>query len=377
MGAGPSAADGDRNGGSNFTAGQESLAQKVRVTLEDLELPARRDVPTASAALGQLLGGGEGGAGGGEAPGGAGVGVVAGPGAAGAAAAAVGQPRILEELLPGGEAVGQKAFEEDGLVGTEAQQLQLLAHYAELCDDFRLYQRTTRQEGAPSNSDGAQLLLLSGPPGTGKTKHAVSFARALGLPLLMASPPTSTSGGSSSSGSAVPRSSSGWAAQLRREVKGKDCAVFFDEIDQHAADEGFSSGLRQFLDGVCQPSGSRVLLVGTTNRIDRLPEDVRHRAEVVTFDRPAAEHLSEMWQGFAKHLKEPELAELAAVSAKAKATGRDVRHCASLCERETAIKFLNEQRGMGYCHGAALANCPGPSLDRYLQCVRGRSLNVE
>merc|ERR1719195_1898624 len=195
---------------------------------------------------------------------------------------------IVEELFPGCEPCGQQAFREDGLVGTEAQQLQLLAHYAELCEDFRVYQRTTRAEGAPREVDGAQLLLLSGPPGTGKTRHAVTFAKALGLPLLVAKPP-------SGNGSAT-----GWAAQLRRELKGRDCAVFFDEIDQHVTEESFASTIRQFLDGVCQPSDSRVLLVGTTNRLDRIPKDVVHRAEVVNFDKPEALHLEAMWGSYAQ-----------------------------------------------------------------------------
>jgi hypothetical protein len=262
-------------------------------------------------------------------------------------------------LHPGGAPAGEKAFREDGLVGTESQQLQLLAYYAEFCDDFRVYQSKTRADGAPRHSatDGAQLLLLNGSPGTGKTRHAVSFARSLGLPLLLANP----------------YNPAGWAAQLRREVCGRDCVVFFDEIDQHAGNDAFASELRQFLDGVCQPAGSRVLMVGTTNRIERLPDDVVHRAEVVTFDKPKAVHLAEMWRGYAQHLREGEIDDLAAASAKAKITGRDVRHCASFAERHAAISYLNQNNRMGYCHGGALMNCPGPSLERYLQCVRGRA----
>jgi len=287
----------------------------------------------------------------------------AGPGAAAQPGASAAQP-ITEEIFPGCDPRGQRAFREDGLVGTEGQQLQLLAYYAELCEDFRLYQRGTRAEGAPRESDGAQLLLLSGPPGTGKTRHALSFAHALGLPLLAARPPAP--GGSTGSAGC-------WAAQLRREVRGRDCAVFFDEIDQHVSDEGFASSLRQFLDGVCQPNDSRVLLVGTTNRLERLPADVLHRAEVVGFDRPEREHLAEMWRGYATHLRDEELQQLASTSVASRATGRDVRHCASWCERRTAIGYLNAQSGQGYCHGAALANCPGPALEQYIRCVKGRA----
>merc|ERR1712232_281585 len=138
-------------------------------------------------------------------------------------------------------------------------------------------------------------------------------------------------------------------------------------------DEGFASGLRQFLDGVCQPAHSRVLVVGTTNKLDRLPADIRHRAEIVTFDRPKDAHLAEMWSTYAKHLKDDEISQLASVSAQVKATGRDVRHCASFAEREAAISFLNAQNGFGYCHGAALANCPGPNLGSYLRCLHSRS----
>ena len=262
---------------------------KVQVTLEDLELPPRRDRPSAAPPVSQLL-----------SQAGAGVGNAS-------STAAVTRPRMTEELLPGAEARGQKAFSEDGLVGTEGQQLQLLAYYAELCEDFRHYQRITREEGG-LQSDGAQLLLLNGPPGTGKTRHAVSFARALGLPLLAMNP--------TQLGASV---SSGWASSIRQEISGRDCILFLDEIDQFAKDEAFASGLRQFLDGVCQPSGSKVLVVGTTNRIDRLPADVRHRAELVSFERPEQLHLAAMWKSYAKHLNDEDLNRLASVSLQEKA----------------------------------------------------------
>ena len=268
-------------------------SDSLHVTLEDLELPRRRDrPPVAQVPLGPVVAGQS------------------------AVAAPAQQLRLTEELLPGAEAKGQHAFRDDGLVGTESQQLQLLAHYAELCDDFRRYQRTTREEGS-SDSDGAQLLLLSGPPGTGKTKHAVSFARALGLPLLTVNPQASSSSGQA-------HFTSGWASQVRQEVRGRDCILFLDEIDQYASHEAFASGLRQFLDGVCQPSASKVIVLGTTNCIDKLPRDVRHRAEVVSFVHPLREHLSTMWRTYAKHLDEEDLAKLAEMSSVAKASSCSV-----------------------------------------------------
>ena len=262
----------------------------LQVSLEDLELPRRRDRPVApQVPVGPIL-----------------------PGMGSAAAAvAPQQPRLTEELIPGADAKGQRAFGDEGLVGTSSQQLQLLAHYAELCDDFRLYQRTTREEGA-GDSDGAKLVLLSGPPGTGKTRHAVSFARALGLPLLSVNPQVSSSNGQA-------HFTSGWASQVRQEIKGRDCILFLDEIDQYASHEAFSSGLRQFLDGVCQPAASKVLVLGTTNCIDKMPWDVRHRAEVVSFTHPLKEHLSTMWRAYAKHLQEMDLNKLAQISSVAKA----------------------------------------------------------
>jgi len=353
MGAAVAGSDGaDSAGrGATGTTATSGKSPELRVTLEDLELPPRRDGSQVARIHGleQSLG----------------MTGMAPPTAPGVGVASRGPATIVEELFPGCEPRGQQAFREDGLVGTEAQQLQLLAHYAELCEDFRHYQRKTRAEGAPRETDGAQLLLLSGPPGTGKTRHAISFAHALGLPLLTARPPCAMA--AAGSGSAA------WAAQLRREVSGRDCAIFLDEIDQHVRDDSFASSLRQFLDGVCQPTSSRVLVVGTTNRLELLPKDVVHRAEVVTFERPEASHLAEMWTGHAQHLSVEELQQLSHASARAAATGRDVRHCASMCERRTAIAWLNAQGAQGYCHGAAMANCPGPILDSYVRCIRDRA----
>jgi len=353
MGASAAGGVGTASAGRTVDAtGVNGKSAELRVKLEDLELPPRRNGSQATNVHGleQVLGT---------------QGMPSGAPSSAPGVAGKGPAPIVEELFSGCEPRGQQVFREDGLVGTEAQQLQLLAHYAELCEDFRHYQRTTRAEGAPRDTDGAQLLLLSGPPGTGKTRHAVSFARALGLPLLTARPPCAMAAAGSSSAT--------WAAQLRREVSGRDCAIFLDEIDQHVRDESFASSLRQFLDGVCQPTSSRVLVVGTTNRLELLPKDVVHRAEVVTFDRPEASHLAEMWAGHAHHLNVEELKQLGHASARAAATGRDVRHCASMCERRTAIAWLNAQGAQGYCHGAAMANCPGPTLDSYVQCIKDRA----
>lgn len=326
------------------------LKPEIKVTLEDLNLPPRRETLAGAAGL---------------AAGSAGLdpaalqGLLSGAGSPQQAGPSTPTVRVTEEILPGQDPVGQKAFGEDGLIGTEAQQLQLLAYYAEFCEDFRRYQFATRAEGAARATDGAQLLLLSGAPGTGKTRHVVSFSRALGLPLLLANP-TDQSG------------PSGFAARLRREVAGRDCVVFFDEIDRYSDDEAFASELRQFLDGVCQPSSGRVLLVGTTNKLKRLPRDVVHRAEVIRFEHPEAHHLAEMWHSHAAHLQEADLAQIAHKSAQAGLTGRDVRHCASWAERHTVIEHLNRESRLGYCHGAALSTCPGPVLGKYLQCVAQR-----
>ena len=66
---------------------EEAPKASVQVTLEDLELPPRRDKPVAAAPVSQLL-------------------------AAGGGAAAPSKPRICEELLPGAEPKGQRAFED-------------------------------------------------------------------------------------------------------------------------------------------------------------------------------------------------------------------------------------------------------------------------
>lgn len=333
---------------SSNLGSKEHEPMEMKVDLEDLDMQPRRDVHAAAQMMQNSLG----------------VPSIAGssPQTSGGATSGLQAP-ISEEIFPGGEPAGQRSFREDGLIGTEKQQLELLAYYAELCSDYRRYQRNIRAPGTPQAANGAQLLLLSGEPGTGKTRHAVSFARALGLPLLAANPQARPGGACNAT----------WAAQLQREVKGRDCVVFFDEIDRYAGDEAFASELRQLVDGVCQPVESKVLLVGTTNSIHRLPKDVIHRAEVIKFDRPQQEHLAEMWKRYAQHLDDGQLNALAATSTQSGATGRDVRHCASRVERQNAIGFLNSQGGMGFCHGGALMNCPGPSLEDYIRCIQSRS----
>ena len=91
---------------------------------------------------------------------------------------------------------------------------------------------------------------------------------------------------------------------------------FLDELDHFGA--SFASGLRQFLDGVCQPSQGRVLVVATTNRLEQLPGDLRHRAELVRFERPQSGSLAQMWRSHARHLRDEEVRELAEVSVREK-----------------------------------------------------------
>jgi|ERR1711924_82086 len=95
--------------------------QTIQLNLEDLDLPPRRDKfpGQRGASLESFL----------SASGNAG-------GTSGNSSDSRSGPSLTEEIFHGGEPRGERAFQEDGLVGTEPQQLALLAHYAELCKDF-------------------------------------------------------------------------------------------------------------------------------------------------------------------------------------------------------------------------------------------------
>mmetsp|Transcript_2358 Transcript_2358/g.5406 ORF Transcript_2358/g.5406 Transcript_2358/m.5406 type:complete len:348 (-) Transcript_2358:56-1099(-) len=268
------------------------------------------------------------------------------------------------EVLKVSQPLGAEAFRKDGCIGTQEQQLRMLGYYAFLTPDFERFQDTIRSAEACISEQGPapQFLLFEGQPGTGKTKHAVAFAKAMGLALLYVTPDVAQK--------------PGWFNQVHADLeKRRDAVLFFDELDTFTTNsEKWCSQFRQFLDGVLSPSDARVIVLGTTNAPEKIAPDILHRSDRIGFDRPEAVHLKSMWQMYAQHLKDDEVQQLADSSSAGGLTGRDVRQCADFAERQTTISFLNRQgHGGGYAHGMALAGCPGPAADLYQQCIRRRS----
>lgn len=366
---------------------------------------------------------------------GGGIGGAGAVGRGGATAVAQLSDLFCRELYPGGAPQGSRAFADFGLVGTEQEQLSLLSYYAILSEDFQRYQRdacrttgtTGRGPGESTSGSGVdsrqfstdsesklqrqmrrdmerislggdvhqhrsggggdnawpQLVLLSGPPGTGKTQHTQAWARAMGLPLIV-----------------VDQKQDGWLGKLDASIGNRDCIVFFDELDGFFSDGARSSGgsscnprfptqFRQFLDGTARSErnrDARVLVAGTTNQLHQIPADIVHRGEVIEFAQPSRESFGEIVGKYAAHLQGPGVEKLAALCSNAKLTARDFKVCAGFAERWRAIEFLNGGGGAvggadegsrgggggGYAHGNGLLGCAPPELGLYERCLRKR-----
>ncbi|CAK0838186.1 unnamed protein product [Prorocentrum cordatum] len=312
-------------------------APPVSLEIDDLEVSLQRGGPPAAP-------------GGAAAAGHQADGVGAPQGAAGHAAPLRGSA-VCREVRGPCAPLGARAFTDAGLVGTEREQLKLLSYFAMLSEDFRRYQeqvcRVPPREalaaeeslsaspgaaqalwraalGEPLGDSGAgaepqwpQLVLLSGPPGTGKTRHALAWSRAMGLPLVM-----------------VDHRSEGWLGRVEEAVRGRDCMLLFDELDGFFTDLAddksevaarFPAQFRQFLDGTLSSSGGRVLVAGTTNNVGKIPRDVVQRGEVVDFQLPSREQVEPVWSKYAGHLTPEERRALAAATAAAGLSARDVK----------------------------------------------------
>lgn len=339
------------------------------------------------------------------------------------------QKDLCRELFSGGAPLGARAFDNAGLVGTEREQLALLSYYATLSEDYQRYQQDTcrtatgdmEKEAVPlgggdagpksrtqpnsfgpesdsrlarhmrramekmsSSNESAenagesqwpQFVILSGPPGTGKTQHTQAWGRAMGLPLLV-----------------VDQKQEGWLGKLDASIGDRDCIVFFDELDgffptsqtggapaetnksYDPQNPRFPSQFRQFLDGTARSErnrGARVIVAGTTNALEQIPQDIVHRGEVITFHKPSRSSFASILEKYAAHLSVRDTAHLADVCAVGGLTARDVKVCSNFAERHTAIGFLNRAGG-GYAHGAGFSGCAPPPAELYERCLRGR-----
>ncbi len=344
---------------------------------------------------------------------------------------------IAREIYSGGTPLGVSAFQSAGLVGTEKEQVALISYFATLSEDFKKYQETICRVRNTDNDSGfatggfveensatmrmrekfpgsrevydpaenwPQFVLLSGPPGTGKTRHIQAWSRAMGLPLIM-----------------VDRKEEGWIGKLDAQIGSRDCIIFFDELDGYfdggvhggggriskameavglgsvvrtsgaaasgsassnaglpgrsEIDQRFPSQFRQFLDGTMQSAANqkaRIIVAGTTNAIEKIPRDIVHRGELIHFQLPTSEALDGIWKNYAGHLKEEERARLVSETKAQELSARDVKVCAGYAERHMAVEFMNNRGGTGYAFGGNFQGLNPPRLELYQKCIRKR-----
>lgn len=148
-------------------------------------------------------------------------------------------------------------------------------------------------------------LILSGPPGCGKTEFAVAFLRELGLPFEVY-------GCGGVNDSAIGGSARHWSTgqpalpvDLIRRHRIANPAIILDEIEKSGT--GHHNGnLLDTLLGMLEPGSarafhdpylqagvnlSRIIWIGTCNDASKLPSPLRDRCRIVDFPLPAEEHL--------------------------------------------------------------------------------------
>jgi SpoVK/Ycf46/Vps4 family AAA+-type ATPase len=121
-------------------------------------------------------------------------------------------------------------------------------------------------------------VLLSGPPGGGKTMTARFIARQLGLPLMLAEPSRVLTG--------VMGQSARNLSVLMRSAAERPCVLFLDELDAYARRRGETQDIAEakrlvntlLLELDRWPSHG--LLIGATNHPEVLDEAVRRRFEM-------------------------------------------------------------------------------------------------
>lgn len=219
----------------------------------------------------------------------------------------------------------------------EIEDTMLLAlHSPEVYDDIA---RGTRRK---FESNRPRAVLFEGPPGTGKTSCARVIANQAGVPLLYVPLEVVMSKYYGESERLL-----GTVFSLANDLDG--AIIFLDEVDSFAVSRGtemheatrriLSVILRQ-IDGFEQDK--KVVVIAATNRKQDLdPALISRFDSMITFSLPDQQNRQQIAAQYAKHLKEPELVELAAVTDGM--SGRDIRDVCQQAERRWASKIIRGQ----------------------------------
>lgn len=162
---------------------------------------------------------------------------------------------------------------------------------AELASYLKPYREYASGKGAIADTNG---ILLSGPPGNGKTTIAEVIAGELGLPFVKIGGMDLTSKWVNESPAVI--------KELFRQALEKPCVLFFDEFDSVAVNRGSSNThgedrkvVNSLLASIDSARKSRVVLIAATNYIEQIDSAIArdgrfdYRIEVPFPDQEARE----------------------------------------------------------------------------------------
>ncbi|XP_043689240.1 outer mitochondrial transmembrane helix translocase isoform X2 [Telopea speciosissima] len=220
----------------------------------------------------------------------------------------------------------------------EIEDIILLAlHSPEVYDDIARGTRCKFESNRP------RAVLFEGPPGTGKTSCARIIANQAGVPLLYVPLEVVMSKYFGESERLL-----GNVFSLANQLP-KGAIIFLDEVDSfasarcnemHEATRRILSVLLRQIDGFEQEK--RVVVIAATNRKQDLDPTLISRFDsMITFGLPDQQIRQKIAAQYAKHLKESELIEFAAVTEGM--SGRDIRDICQQAERHWASKIIRGQ----------------------------------
>lgn len=224
--------------------------------------------------------------------------------------------------------------------------------------------RTRKRPDPEGNRPRA--VLFEGPPGCGKTTAAKILASQAGIVLVH-----------------VPIESivSKWYGESEKQIRkifeaanklGCMTLIFLDEVDalapsrdrqNHEASRRTLSVLLRLLDGMEKDEGQSIVIAATNRRQDLDPALLSRFNISLTFPLPEEPARREIFELYAMHLTETELAELARQTPGM--SGRDILDICQDAERTSAGRIIRKG-------GTSVTESELPKLDDYLSAIRLR-----